>query len=111
MSRNVKNNLELLKALQKIDSSQRANILKNADMKLIDAICECALNTLKGVVPINSQQKRNLSRYKKLLRMLVQKKSSWKRKRTQLVQTGKGAFLPVLLGVALNGLLNYFSPS
>lgn len=109
MSLNVKNNLELLRALQKIDSSQRINILKNADIKLIDAICECALNTLKGMVPMNSQQKRNLSRHKKLLRALVQKKSSWKRKRSQLVQTGKGAFLPVLLGVALNALLNYFS--
>ena len=111
MSRNVKSNLELLRALQKIDSTHRINILKNADIRLIDAICECALNTLKGTVPLNSQQKRNLSRYKKLLRTLVQKKSSWKRKRLQLVQTGKGAFLPVLLGVALNALVNYLSSS
>ena len=109
MSHNVKNNIELLKALHKVNSSQRVNILKNADVKLINAICECALNTLKGTVPLDSYQKKNLSRYKKLLRALIQRKSSWKRKRTQLVQTGKGAFLPILIGAALNTLFNYFT--
>lgn len=50
---------------------QRVNFLRHADSHLIEAICECALNTLKGCVPLDSKQKTNLSRYKKLLRTLA----------------------------------------
>lgn len=110
MSRNVKSNAELLRALHKVNNKQRVNILKNADVSLINSICECILNTLKGNVHLNSRQKRDLSRYKKLMRTLVQKQS-WKRKRAHLVQTGNGAFLPILLGAALNTLFNYLTPN
>lgn len=107
MSRNVRNNLELLKALQKMNVKQRTNFLKDADPSLVLAICECALNTLKGNVPLKSGQKKKLVRFKKLLRALTKNPRNWKSKRRLLVQKG-GALLPLLLSTALSALLSTY---
>lgn len=107
MSRNVRKNMEMFRALQKMNPQQRSNVLKAADSSLVIAICECALNTLKGNVPMSTPLKRKLSRFKKFLRTLAKNTTSWKRKRKFLVQKG-GAIIPLLLGAVLSALTTSF---
>lgn len=108
MSRNVKNNFEVLQALVKMNPKQRANVLKDADSGLIIAICECALNTLKGNVPLTPAQKKKLSRFRRLLHSLVHQPKQWKSKRKLLVQKGGAAVIPVLLGAVVSSLLSHW---
>lgn len=105
MSRSVQDNADLLRALATMTPSRRKLFLKSADKNLIQAICECALNTLKGNVPLRNCQKKTLSRYKRCLRNLIRPKSGWKQKRKFLVQKG-GALLPALLGPVIGAVLN-----
>lgn len=107
MSRNVRNNIEMLQALIKMNPKQRVNVLKDADSGLIIAICECALNTLKGNVPLTPAQKKKLSRFRRLLHALVERPAQWKNKRKILVQKG-GAILPILLGAVVSSLLSHY---
>lgn len=105
MVREVVNNAELLKALLKLKPQQRLAILKTADKDIVHCLCSCTLNLIKGKVPINSSQKQSLSRYKQLLRKLVQKKGGWKKKRKILTQKG-GNFIPLILGPILSAVLS-----
>jgi hypothetical protein len=84
--------------------ARRKLFLKPADKELVQSICECALNTLKGNVPLKPCQKKTLSRYKRILRKLVHPKGGWKSKRKILIQHG-GAFFPALLAPILASLL------
>lgn len=105
MSASVQTNADLLRALATMKPSRRRLFLKSADKELIQSICECALNTLKGNVPLRTCQKKTLSRYKNFLRNLIKPKSGWKQKRKFLVQKG-GALLPALLGPIIGVVLN-----
>ena len=69
--------------------------------EVIRTLCECALNVLKGNVPLTAHQKTKLRKHKKRLRTLVNKKVSLKKKRSVL-QTG--GFLGVLLKPVLSVL-------
>ena len=60
--------------LQKVNIDQARN-------NVIDAICECSLNVVKGVTPLAPRQKRCLPPYKTQLRALAKKKISQKQKR------------------------------
>ena len=73
-------------------------MIKHADPGLVKCLCECALNILKGNVPITAAQKRKLSRHKADLRSLAQAKTSAKKKK-KILQ--KGGILPILAKVAL----------
>ncbi|KAG8238787.1 hypothetical protein J437_LFUL018584 [Ladona fulva] len=97
MSRAVKSCLGMLKALCKMNSEQRAAILKNCDKSLVQAICECILNVLKGNKQLKSCHKRRISRYKKILRKIIKRDGCWKKKRRIIVQKGSG-FLPRCYG-------------
>lgn len=103
MSRRLSENADLLRVLAKSNPKLRSAILKCCNNELIKAICEVTLNVLKGVVPINKQQKRKLKRYKRVLRALVDKKVPVKKKREHLNQTG-GNFLPFLIPPVLSVL-------
>lgn len=105
MSRCVKTNADLLRAIVNMTPSRRKLFLKNADKELVQSICECALNTLKGNVPLKPCQKKSLSRYKHILRNLVKPKGGWKSKRKFLIQKG-GGILPALLIPVLSSLLS-----
>lgn len=105
MSRCVTNNAHLLRALAKMSPKRRKVFLKAADKELIQSICECALNTLKGNVPLQYGQKRSLTRYKRILRKLVKSKCSWKSKKKFLIQKGSG-FLPALLVPIIGSILS-----
>jgi len=108
MSQRMRKNADLLRVLAKSNPKLRRGILKCCHNELIKAICEVTLNVLKGLVPINTQQKKKLRQYKKVLRALVNKKVSIKKKREYLNQTG-GNFLSFLLPPVLSVLASFLS--
>lgn len=95
MSKNLKKHKETLHYLSKARPSIVKTFIKTADNGLINAICECCVNVLKGNVPITKVQKNRLRKYKNELRSLVKKKTSQKKKKN-IIQ--KGGFIPALLG-------------
>lgn len=105
MSRCVKSNLELLRALSNMPPKRMRRFLDLADKEIVQAICECALNILKGNVPLKPCQKKGLCRYKHVLRKLVHSKVCWKAKRKYLVQKGAGV-LPALLAPILGSVIS-----
>lgn len=101
MSRNLRKNALMLKVLSKATPAATKAIIKTGGHDLVNALCECSLNLLKGNVPLTPQQKKRLSRYKTTLRALAERKTSWK-KRKALLQ--KGGFLQHLLLPVLGAL-------
>ena len=80
MSKQMKDNLAYLHVLAKCKPKVRKALFEHGPADLITCICECSLNLLKGLIPLSPTQKRTLSRYKKHLRILADKKSLDKRK-------------------------------
>lgn len=105
MVREVVKNADLLKALAKLKPKQRVAFLKTADKEIVQCLCGCALNVIKGRVPINSAQRKKLSLHKRLLRKLVLRKGGWKSKKKILIQKG-GNFIPLILGPVLSAVLS-----
>ena len=101
MAGRLKKHAEVIRLMAKGKPSMNKAILETADSDLIHCFCECALNVLKGTVPLNSQQKRKLARYKQGLRSLIQPKTSVVKKK-KILQTG--GFLPALLGSIIAGI-------
>ena len=64
MSKQMKNNLPYLQVLVKSKPELRKLLIKRCPVSLITSICECALNLLKGVIPLTPRHKRRLARYK-----------------------------------------------
>lgn len=106
MSRSVRNNADLLRALAKLKSKQRIALLKTVDNKFVHCLCECVHNTLNGRVPLTGEQKKALSRHKRVLRRLLKRGESIKKKKQILLQKG-GAFLPFLLSPLLSAVLSF----
>ena len=71
-------------------------IIGHAPDHVLMAICECALNVLKGVIPLTQRQKRQLSRCRTHLRGLANEKVSKKQKKRYLTQKGSGLLTTVL---------------
>ena len=92
MSTRLKNNLHYLKALCKCKPAARKAILEHADGELINCICECIDNILKGNIKISKVHKKKLGRSTKVLDTLRKKKTGLKKKKALLVQ--HGGFLP-----------------
>ena len=107
MSKRMKGNLPYLQILAKVKPKLRKILIENIPESVITAICECCLNTLKGVIPLTPRQKRRLAPYKTQLRALANRKVSRKRKKTYLTQIG-GALLPFVLPAALGALGSLF---
>jgi predicted nucleic acid-binding protein len=105
MSKAVMNHSEVLRALHKASPSMRKSMLKAADCGLIHSICECVYNTIRGNVKLTPNQKTRLSRHKKLLRKIMHRGQSWK-KRKKLINQKGGAFLPLILAPLLSGVLS-----
>ncbi|KAL7289431.1 hypothetical protein TKK_0016627 [Trichogramma kaykai] len=101
-----KRHAALLTALVHSDSKQRLALLKNADDSFVRCICECALNVLRGNVPVKN--KNRLRKHKSILRKLVTlkagEKKRWAKKKRIILQTG-GAFLPALIAPVLGALI------
>ena len=75
----MKDNLPYLQVLVKSKPKLRKLLIEHGPVSLITSICECALNLLKGVIPLTLRQKRRLARYKTYLRGLANKKVSLKK--------------------------------
>lgn len=109
MSKRMKDNLSYLQVLSKCKPKLRKALVEHGPVDLVICICECALNLLKGVIPLTLSQKRTLSRYKKHLRILADKKVSRKKKKHLLVQKGGNPFLASLLPPVLSVLGSLFT--
>lgn len=94
-------NLEHLRLLKKYKN--KTAILRKCPNSLIKCVCECALNLLKGNIPISQQQKKKLIPYKRTLRNLSDKKIPLFKKRRVLVQKGNG-LLSILIPAAVTAL-------
>ena len=99
MSARLKRNLDFLRVLKKANNKQRKAILETGNKDLILCLCEIIDNTLAGTVKLTSKQKKDLSKYKRILRKLIDKKVSLKTKRKLFIQ--KGGFLPAIIAPAL----------
>jgi len=94
---------DILRALYHLNAKQRTALLRVADAKLVRQICECALNVLRGNVPLNKSQKNKLRKHATTLRSLVDRSGSLKRKKKIIVQ--RGGFLPALLAPIIGTVL------
>lgn len=103
MSGRVKTHKDFLKALLTLKPKYRDALLKSCGEEEINCISECIYNVLKGKVPLKSQEKIKLKKFKNILRKLISKGRKTFRKRI-IVQKG-GAFLPIILGAVLSSLL------
>ena len=102
----LKQKKDVLKLLGECKSKIRKAILKNAEKDLIETICHCIYNLLKGNINLTQSEKQKLSKYKHVLRQLVQK-SSVKEKKKILIQ--KGGFLEFLIPAAITGISSIIS--
>ena len=102
MTSSLKKYSDHLRVLARGTPSMQKAVIKNADSGLIKCISECALNILKGNVPISPHQKSKLTRYKKDLRSLAQRRVSLK-SRKRVLQ--KGGFLGAILAPIITGVL------
>ncbi len=99
MSIRLKRNLDFLRVLKKANPKQRKAIIHEGNNDLILCLCEVIDNILEGTIKLSPKQKKEVSKYKKVLRQLVDKKVAITAKRKLFVQ--KGGFLPAILGPAL----------
>jgi hypothetical protein len=96
MAQRIANNIDFLNLLCKACKSKarRRELITFANRDEIDAICECVENFLNGNVN-DKGLKKKMSKHKRLLRLLRDKKKSVKKKKDAIIQ--HGGFLPGLL--------------
>ena len=103
---NLRKQKDILTYLAQCKKNIRKAILKNADKELIDAICQCVFNLLRGNIQLSETEKQNLGRYKNTLRSIVGR-SLLKVKKNILVQ--QGGFLQFLIPAAITGISQIIS--
>jgi hypothetical protein len=94
VSQRLKKHANELVYLQKARPCIRKHLITKTDRSLVDCLCECADNILRGNVPLTKLQKEKLARNKAGLRALTKKSVSLKKKKAILQ---KGGFLGSLL--------------
>ena len=96
----LRRNIPHLKKLKKVPTKQRKEIISQASADLINCICDCCLNVVKGNLQINQTQKKKLGRHAVSIRALSKKGQSLKKRKQILIQ--KGGFLPALIAPVLS---------
>lgn len=96
----------LLKALHTLKPKYQKVILKACDEEEVNVICECIYNILKGKIPLDEKEKKHLGKHKQTLRKLISRGKNKIRKNI-IIQKG-GAFLPIILGAVIQGLLGSY---
>lgn len=89
-------NLQAIQTLSNSKRKQRDILLQHANRDLIDCVCDCAHNILKGNVPLKEAEFKYLNKYRCSLRKLSNKKLKSK-ERKDLIINQRGGFLPQLL--------------
>ena len=102
MSSLLKRNVLCLCLLAKTDPALVRAIIEKGNGGLVQSLCECAHNIVKGNVPLKKSQKGRLCRYKKDLRALVKGKTAL-HERKRILQ--KGGFVGALLAPLAKSLL------
>ena len=108
MSTLIHRNLALLERLHRARPGARRTILKNADADFLNALCEIALNILRGKIPLTAKQYALLKKRKEHVRLIADKRINFTRKKKIINQRGHGFILP-LLGAALPFITSLFS--
>lgn len=108
MTKKLRKHARALEALSKSSKNIQKSIISSAPKDLINTICECAHNLLKGNVKLTPDQYRKLKRYRTQLRELNKKRTPLKRKRSLLQQ---GGFLGAILTRVVPILANLFLQS
>lgn len=85
---------DMLSVLSKAPPPMRKQMIQTASKDVIDTVCECCLNVLKGTIPLSPHQKKCLAKHRHVLRQMVQKKIPIRQKKKMLVQ--RGGILPLL---------------
>ena len=101
MSQRINTYKHHINFLAQCDPKHCIHILKSADNELIKCICECALNVLRGNIPLEPAQKNTLRKYKKQLRQLSSNNPLTQKRK--IIQRGSG-FLPFLLAPIIAAL-------
>jgi len=99
MSTCTQQQLEQLRLICK--SKFKKDLLRQCPNSVIKTVCECALNLLRGNIPLTEKDKKQLKPFKRSLRKLSNKKVPLYKKRRLLVQRGEG-FLGFLLPAAIS---------
>ena len=107
MSKRLRRNLPVLKTVLSLKPKQRKKNVCHSSEDLILALCEIALNVLKGNIPLTSTQYSKLNKQKKFIKLFADRKTGLPRKRKVLRQSG-GFILP-LLASSLPFLFNLFT--
>ena len=81
VSQRLKKHANELVYLQKASPCIRKHLITKADRSLVDCLCECADNILRGNVSLTKPQKEKLARNKAGLRALTKKSSLSKRRK------------------------------
>lgn len=98
--------LSQLKLIKLCPRRKRKELFKKIPNAAIKTVGECCLNTLRGNISLTQGQKKALSRHKKVLRVLSERKVPLFKKRKLIIQ--KGGFLNYLIPAALTALTNLF---
>ena len=88
---------DMLSVLSKAPPPMRKQMIQTASKDVIDTVCECCLNVLKGTIPLSPHQKKCLAKHRHVLRQMVQKKIPIRQKKKMLVQRGGIPILPLLV--------------
>jgi len=62
-----------LHVLKSADSKLRKTIIANFNQETLNSICECALNVLRGNIPLSACSKRKVRTHKNILRKVADK--------------------------------------
>jgi len=73
MMKRIKENADFLRATTLAHPEQCKALLKTAKPKQLDSICEILFNIVKGVIPLKEELFKKTSRYRNVLRKLVNK--------------------------------------
>lgn len=74
MSSRIHRNMGLMALLFKANPSMRKLIISKAAPDFINALCEVALNVLKGNIPLTTKQYKILQKKKSVIRVVADKK-------------------------------------
>ncbi len=104
----IRKTFEKVRLLSLATPRVRKQIVNKGNRELIDTVCECCDNILKGRVPLNTKEKIKLNKHKNSLRKLIKKKVSL-RKKKEIIQRGGGPLLLSILGPVVSYLSNLFT--
>lgn len=100
----IKKNGEMLIALSNSPQKFRRNIIVHAPNELINSICECCKNVLKGNVSMSNGHTSQLKAHSKHIRKLADHKISIKQKK-KILNNKNNSDLLSLLGTIIKPIL------